>query len=375
MSKHFGRPSLGTAGSGAARWIRGNESPYDQKSPTGWLAELYGGAQSGDDYARINIPVDELYPFEFKSGLWTWYQTNAEEYGVNLVIWMHDPTDNDKRCEVTQAPSGATLEKTSGWNAHELDITATQFFYYGEGTVGSGLTEGTQYKWTQFQSDTIFSKWTIYRVTLEWGWYSTGTFENAYVADVKFNNEIVPLEPTIAEILSSPEAGGRTTLKTVSTTKVIVAGGANSAGDVISNESTNGSGTAWTFSAIANKNGGSGYIVKAHVICETTALTGLLSLYLFTATPTSELDDNAANTALFHADQANYVGRIDFPALSENGTGDSETVATPSTYGNLPLAFTCAAGVDDLFGILVSVTATTITAGDDVIIKLTAENL
>ncbi|MCH8287107.1 hypothetical protein IIB79_11375, partial [candidate division KSB1 bacterium] len=45
---------------------------------------------------------------DFKSALWTYHMTNAEVYGVNMVIWLHNPDDNDKRVEVTHASSGAT---------------------------------------------------------------------------------------------------------------------------------------------------------------------------------------------------------------------------------------------------------------------------
>ncbi len=161
-------------------------------------------------------------------------------------------------------------------------------------------------------------------------------------------------------------------LVTVSVTKDIqdTASAAYSIEDVLSENSTGG--TAWTFSAIAKVNGGTGYIVKAHVISETTDLTPRLVLFLFNATPTSELDDHALNTALLHTALANYVGKIDFPAMEALG-GDSEAVATPSTYGNLPLAFQCAAAADDLYGILVTRDAFTQAASKDITVRLTAE--
>lgn len=162
-------------------------------------------------------------------------------------------------------------------------------------------------------------------------------------------------------------------LKTISVTKALKALSAYDAGDVVSEAATATIGTAWTFSAIAGEDGGSGYITKAHIISETTALTARLVLYLFKATPTCELDDHGANTALLHADLANYIGRIDFPALSENGTGDSEALATPSTYGNIPIAFTCASGSDDLYGVVMTMDAFTQGAGNDLTINLTAE--
>ena len=162
-------------------------------------------------------------------------------------------------------------------------------------------------------------------------------------------------------------------LVTVSVTKALESAVAYSIEDVLSETDTDGAGTSWLFAAIAKVNGGTGYIVKAQAICETTAVTPRLTLYLFNTTPTSELDDNAANTALHHADLANYVGKIDFPAMEDLG-GDSEVVATPSTYGNLPLAFQCATAADDLIGILVTRDAFTNTATNDMTVVLTVEN-
>lgn len=162
-------------------------------------------------------------------------------------------------------------------------------------------------------------------------------------------------------------------MRTVSVTKALAAASAYDAGDVLSESATNGEGTAWTFAGIAKKDGGFGYITKAHVISETTALTPKLALYLFNAAPTCELDDHAANTALLYADAAKYVGRIDFPAMTENGTGASEAFVTPSSAGVLPLAFTCATNADDLVGVLVAIDTFTQGAAKGMRITLTAE--
>jgi len=161
-------------------------------------------------------------------------------------------------------------------------------------------------------------------------------------------------------------------LVTVSVTKEIqdAASAAYAAEKVISENSSGG--TSWLFSAVAKVNGGTGYIVKAQVISETTDITPRLTLYLFNATPNSELDDLAANTALLHADLALYVGKIDFPAM-ENLGGDSEAIASPGTYGNLPLAFQCATAADDLYGILVSRDTFTQVAAKDMTVNLTIE--
>ncbi len=161
-------------------------------------------------------------------------------------------------------------------------------------------------------------------------------------------------------------------LKTVSVTKALAAAGNYDADDVLSESA--GAGTAWTFSAIARANNASGYIVKAIALCQTTSLTPRLTLYLFHTTPTSALNDGAANTAVIWADRANFVGHIDFPAMEDLGTGVSMSVATPSTPGKVPLAFDTAAAADDLFGIVVTRDAITgESAGMNLLIALTVE--
>jgi len=139
--------------------------------------------------------------------------------------------------------------------------------------------------------------------------------------------------------------------KRVSVSKAIAAAGDYAAEDVLSESASEG--TAWTFAEIARSNGLGGYITKAHALWQTTALTPRLTLYLFNASPTTNLNDNIANTAPAYADLAKYVGKIDFPALEDLG-GMSEAIATPSTTGNLPLAFECSSTADDLIGILVT---------------------
>ena len=157
----------------------------------------------------------------------------------------------------------------------------------------------------------------------------------------------------------------------VSITKALASATAYAAEDVLSESATVG--TDWDFSAVGKVNGGTGYIVKAQAICETTAVTPRLTLFLFHTAPTSAVNDNIANTALLHADLANYIGKIDFPAMEDLGTGDSESIASPSTYGNLPLAFNCGSAADDLFGILVTRDVFTNTAGNDMTITLVCE--
>ena len=160
-------------------------------------------------------------------------------------------------------------------------------------------------------------------------------------------------------------------LKKVSVTKALI-GGAYAIKDVLSESATNAVGTAWTFTALARSNFRGGYIVRAQAISETTNITPRLTLFLYNVLPTSELDDNAANTALLHADLSKYVGRIDFPAMEDLG-GDSMAIATPSTYGNLPMSFITATNTNVLYGILVTRDAFTQGAGDDMTVILECE--
>ena len=334
----FGSPSVNSSNNGAARWDRGSTSPLDQKSATGWLAGLFGGTQTGDDWARVEVPVNELPTPQFLTALWSYFQTNAEVYGVNMVVWLHDPDDFDKRVEVTQAPSGVTLEKGAGWNAHELDRTVTQFFFFGENAGASDLTAGTQYTWDQFRADVLFKTWTVYRVTFEWGWYSTGVFEDAWVADIKLNGELIRM---------GPESGVHR--KTVSVQKTMIAD-AKAAGDVWSENA--GTGTAWVFDF-----GGTGYITNATIMHD-AAITERFKFFLSSQPPTGETDDNKANTSPVTADALFTLPPIEFDPMSFVGTGDALTSATPSTPGNLPIMF----NRPRVYGILVGLDGATAVA-------------
>ncbi len=195
----FGEPTLHSANNASVNWAEGIVSPLDQKSPSGWLACLYGGVQTGDDWARIDVPVDELLltkfdPATYKS-TWSYWLAGAESMGVGIVIWVHDPADPGKRAEITQVGGASGLGKAAGWNRHILDKTVTQFFFYGENTTGTALVAGTQYTLAQFIADALFSTWTIYRITIEHGWEDSGTLVDAFVADLMLNGIPIVLKP------------------------------------------------------------------------------------------------------------------------------------------------------------------------------------
>ena len=201
----FGQTTLAAGNNGLASWVRGEASPLDQKGSTGWLAMLTGGVQTGDDWARVNIPVDEIFVSTFTAALWSYYMTATETMGINIVIWVHDPNDYDNRAEITQLGGHADLPKASGWNAFKFTPATGGMLFSGENTTGTGLTAGTQYLWSQFMADALFKSWTIYRITIEYGWEASGTFDAAYVADIKLNGVAVPLQPGTEVVLSNAE--------------------------------------------------------------------------------------------------------------------------------------------------------------------------
>lgn len=200
----FGEPTLTAAQNGDAHWSRASATETVaalQKGSTGWVADLYGGPQeNGKSWGAVYIPVNELLITLLETARWTYWLIQAEDHGVNMVVWVHDPEDLSRRAEITQAPSHADLDRASGWNSHELDSSVSQFFYLGEGVTGTDLItdEGpdNQFTWAQFQGDACFSAWTIYRISFEFGWYdAVDTFLDAYVADIILNGVQIPLKP------------------------------------------------------------------------------------------------------------------------------------------------------------------------------------
>ena len=159
----------------------------------------------------------------------------------------------------------------------------------------------------------------------------------------------------------------------VKDTQAVAAADNYTANDVLSSNATTG--VEWNFANMVSAVGRSGYITKAQITVETTAQAHRLTLYLFDATITGELDDNKVNTSPVDADRGNYLGKIDFPALESLGAGNSDTVATPSSpTSGIPFAFTCATADRDLYGVLVTRDAfTNEIATDDYVITLSIE--
>lgn len=190
----FGEAFLRHSVAGEGTWSRW----HHQKGAHGWTAKLYGGVQTSyNDWAIVCVPANEVPLTELASALWTWNNTEEEAQGVNMIIYIHDPTDNDKRAEMTQLADHSSLEKAAGWLAHELSTSTDYFYWYGKGGSGD-LTEGTPnyYGLDDFQADATFSSWTIYRIDFMWGG-ATGSeeYKDVWVADIKINGQVIPIKP------------------------------------------------------------------------------------------------------------------------------------------------------------------------------------
>jgi hypothetical protein len=166
--------------------------------------------------------------------------------------------------------------------------------------------------------------------------------------------------------------------KTLTKEQVIDASlGAYAAGDVVSaDDCCTTLAIPWIFDIrdeITNfPIGGAIWIVGASLFNETVNQAVQYDFLLFNAVPTGELRDNFPNTNPLKGDIGSYSApRITFPTSVANGaTVATTTGATPSTVGNLPKVFRCAANDTKIYGVLVTNTAYTQTAGDKIRIKL-----
>ncbi len=344
----FGAPLLYSARNGTANWMKAPPGQIYQKGSTQFSAKMYVD-NTNDDWASVVVPVNEMKVPDLTEAMWTYWMTNTETGGggVNIVIWVHDPTDFSKRAEITQLQGLTNFQ--AGFNVETLNLTDTELFYFGENISGSGLTAGTLYTWAQFQADAVFSGWEIYRITFDLGWLGASIQEDVWLTEIGINGNQIPLKPS-----------GDTYTNSVSVQKTMVAD-AKAAGDVYSENASTG--TDWDFEL-----GGHGYITKATIMHD-AAMTERFVLYLFGQPPTSVVNDNVANTSPLTADALFFLGAIEFDAMRFIQTGDAWSIASPSTGSDaLPIHF------DNytIYGILVGQDGDT-TVAEAMTITLTAE--
>ena len=147
--------------------------------------------------------------------------------------------------------------------------------------------------------------------------------------------------------------------------------GAYGAKDIVNDTDCSVTATAWEFLNMAADVGGYGVIDFASLVNETENQAVRYELLLFDTSPTGALEDNTTNDNPLKADRSKYLGRISLPSTIANGaTVASTTLASPSTVGNLPFFYKCAAASTSLFGVLITLDVYTQTATDDIEIAL-----
>jgi|SRR3990167_9242149 len=150
--------------------------------------------------------------------------------------------------------------------------------------------------------------------------------------------------------------------------------GAYTAGDVVgADDCCTTLAITWQF-VVARSNGGSGKIIFASLVNETENLAVQYDFILFNATPTGELRDNAPNDNPLKGDRSKYIGTISFPfSIARGATVATTSEASPSTGGGLSIPFKCTTTDTKIYGVLVTRTAYTQTATDDIEITITVE--
>lgn len=124
--------------------------------------------------------------------------------------------------------------------------------------------------------------------------------------------------------------------------------------------------TALNFADVARANGGTGYITKAQLLTSQTTNTARYRLHLYTESITA-VNDNAAQTVLY-ANRADYVGYVDFPAATTDG---SDTAHSQNADVRLP--FFTESDDADLYGYLETLDAFTPASAQTYFISLTAD--
>ena len=151
---------------------------------------------------------------------------------------------------------------------------------------------------------------------------------------------------------------------------LVASGSAHSAGDILNDSLSH----SWVIPNAAGEPGGSGYITKVQAHTQVESQTFRIASQVYTREPTATMVDNAGAANPNEADEEFFEDEIALPALLSRGDA-SYTVATPSTVGGLPFAFTCEPGSRDLYLNVIAVSATTFTAGERLDFKFKIERV
>ncbi|MBA7648637.1 hypothetical protein ES703_56425 [subsurface metagenome] len=199
----FGKPVLEAGGNGRVSWVPPGTKGGHQVT---WAALLNAGVQTDhDDFAKVIIPVNEMPFNDLKIVRLEPYYTANSGIDMGVCVYLHDPNDLDQRIELSHTPLTNSL---AGWrelNWPDDVPVGHAYFWYGNVTDTPNLcpTSGTAYTLAQFRADKIFSTWRIYKITLDYGYYTGGgTMDGCYLTHAVINNVAILLEPSVEEILS-----------------------------------------------------------------------------------------------------------------------------------------------------------------------------
>ncbi len=195
----FGNPTLqwlknnGTESNGLATWVK-EWTRYGE-----WTAKLAAGTQTDDDYGAVEFAVNGMRLDALKSIRYVYRMGGTELVAPNVAIHVYDPGDIDNRADITLSHTHDDLGVTGGWHKFDLVPATTGLFYYGNNIPSTtGLTgdNGTSlYTLTQYQEDAVFKTYVISKITIEYGYYSTGHLTAAHIAKISVNEEDILLEP------------------------------------------------------------------------------------------------------------------------------------------------------------------------------------
>lgn len=175
--------------------------------------------------------------------------------------------------------------------------------------------------------------------------------------------DVITVQGVAAGTALAVAAGGYTALSAVEFVRPADVT-AYSLNDAISDSTT--APTVLTFTNASRAAGGSGYVVRARLMTDQSANVAAYRLHLFRATATA-INDNAAYTNLI-ANRANYLGYIDFPAATTEGTGSDS-----ANSQNLDTRLAFVATGTSLFGLLQTKTAFTPASGQRYYVELGIE--
>lgn len=192
----FGKPILEAGGNGVATWAPPGTIGGHQVT---WAAKLDAGVQDDyNDFAKVIVPVNEMPFNDLKIVRLEPYYTASDGIDMGVCIYMHDPNDLDQRIELSHTPLTNSL---AGWRELNwpTDVPLGHaYFWYGSITDTPDLcpTSGTAYTLAQFRTDKIFSTWRVYKITLDYGYYTGGGAMNGcYLTHVLINNVAILLKP------------------------------------------------------------------------------------------------------------------------------------------------------------------------------------